>query len=129
MAKASFKNTKAPDTFDNKEIRKAVLLTEYVSLIKNWLLDSRRGCNDRLENTTPVALEKVIAMNPDKRPERYNMATWERTSCPLHVSEGYQKFFTLFRTHLKKEMGKIGDKTLARELKVLELVIGNDANS
>ncbi len=119
-ARADFAEISGPDYYENSGIRKAVLLSEYVSLVKNWLLDTRRGCNDTVDRelARPVTVRPLF--NPEKRPELSRIATWERTSCSLQVSEGYRKFFTLFAGHFKKEMASIHDPDLERELTVLE---------
>jgi Ca-activated chloride channel family protein len=110
--------------FDNLGIRKAVLLTEYVSLIKNWLIDANKGCNDKLSRPPVLPLPRCGLINPQTRPEISLLPTWERKSCPLDVSEGYKNFFTMFSRHFKEEMDTIKDQTLAQELKVLEILTG-----
>lgn len=105
--------------FDNNGVRKAVLLTEYVSLIKNWLLDAHKGCNDQLKRPIVLPLPRYGLVNPLTRPEMQLLPTWERKSCKLDISPGYRNFFTLFSKHFKSEMQVIGDKTLEKELKVL----------
>lgn len=115
--------------FDNNGIRKAVLLTEYVSLIKNWLLDARKGCNDKVERPVVPPLPRYGIINPVIRPEFTMLPTWERKSCPLDVSPGYRNFFILFSNHFKEEMQVIGDNTLEKEIKVLKRLTGKDSMS
>ena len=114
--KADFAGDKS--NFDNNGIRKAVLLTEYVSLVKNWLIDAHKGCNDQVEGPT-FPLPRYGIANPLTRPEIQMLPTWERKSCPQDVSPGYRNFFTLFSKHFREEMQIIGDKTLEKELKML----------
>ncbi len=112
-------------SWDNSGNRKAVLLTEYVSLLKNWLMDSRKGCNDKVL-PQPICFpyyERGL-VNPDLRPEQPRMESWEQRSCPLEVSAGYQKLFTLFAKHFQGEMVQIGDPTLQKELDVLNSLKG-----
>ena len=111
--------------FANQGIRKAILLTEYVSLIKNWLLDTRQGCDDTVRREPPAPRPGQLLMNPDLRPESKTIATWERTSCPLTVSEGYRRFFTLFATHFQQEMAQVHDPALQRDLDVLYQLKGS----
>ncbi len=108
--------------FDNNGIRKAVLLTEYVSLIKNWLLDSRKACNDNVEDPVILPLPGYGIINPGTRPEISMLSKWESKSCPLNISAGYRKFFSFFSNHFKKEMQAINDKTLKKEFEVLTLL-------
>ena len=113
--------------YDNRGIHKAVLLTEYVSLVKNWILDARKGCNDKVERPFFIPYMDVGLINPIMRPEFHKISEWERTSCSLQVSEGYRNFFTLFSSHFKKEMKEINDPILEKEFKVLQLLIGKTA--
>jgi len=106
--------------WDNKGIQKAVLLSEYVSLLKNWLLDSRKGCNDTVSQPFPCfPYYREGLINPDSRPEWEQVKTWEQTSCPLDVSEGYRKLFSIFRTHFADEMILLNDPVLQKEMDVL----------
>ncbi len=33
--------------YDNLSIREAIAVSDFVTIIKNWLIDSRASCNDR----------------------------------------------------------------------------------
>ncbi len=111
--------------WDNKGIRKAALLSAYVSLLKNWLMDSRMGCNDEPEyQVICFPYFKKGLINPDFRPERTQIETWEQRSCPLEVSEGYQKLLTLFSGHFAAEMAVLDDPVLQKEMDVLHRLIG-----
>jgi Ca-activated chloride channel family protein len=125
--KANFVRDKP--SFDNNGIRKAVLLTEYVSLVKNWLLDAHKGCNDQVEQPILFPLPRYGIINPQTRPEVQTLPTWERKSCRQDVSPGYRNFFTLFSKHFSEEMQIIGDKTLEKELKVLMKLTGTNSNN
>ncbi len=108
--------------FANPGIHKAVLLTEYVSLLKNWLIDARVGCNNKRSHSQMLPLTKCGIPYPATRPETARLPTWERTSCSLNVSEGYRHFFTLFTQYFKKEMEKIKDPILKKELNILTIL-------
>ncbi len=105
--------------YDNNGIRKAILLAEYASLIKNWLLDQNKGCNDQVEIPI-IAVAKYGLINPESRQEREMISIWEKKSCPFAVSSGYQKLFTLFRKRFQQEAAVIGDQHLEKELKILD---------
>ncbi len=112
--------------WDNTGIHKAVLLSEYVSLLKNWLLDSRKGCNDKIVQPLPCfPYYRMGLVNPIFRPERTEIQTWERRSCPLEVSEGYKKLFTIFSSHFSAEMAMLDDPTLEKEMDTLNQLKGN----
>ncbi len=112
--------------YANAGIRKAILLADYVSLVKNWLLDQNKTCNDHVNSSPPHPVPLFARsglINPDTRKERVMIATWERRSCPLSVSEGYGKLFTLFRMHFAEESKILGDGQLQQELDILEQLI------
>ena len=110
--------------FDNNGIRKAIVLTEYVSLIKNWLIDTNKGCNNQEVRSFFLPFSECGIINPENRPEMQMLSTWERRSCKLEVSRGYKVFFTHFNKHFVKEIEAIGDSTLEKERNVLNLLIG-----
>ncbi len=113
---------------DNNGIRKAILLTQYASLIKNWLLDQNKGCNDQVEiPLIPVYQEGLP--NPENRKERKMISTWEKKSCPLEVSAGYRKLFTLLRRQFEQEAAAIGDQQLQKEVKILNTLIAGGKQS
>jgi Ca-activated chloride channel family protein len=107
--------------FDDKSIRKGILLTEYVTLVKNWLLDTRAACNDAVM-PTPIPFYRKCMIYPEERPEIFHLKTWERKSCPLHVSPGYRNVFALFGRKYQSEMETIGDPSLKRELEVIRVL-------
>ncbi len=112
--------------YANDGIRKAILLADYVSLMKNWLLDQNKTCNDHVISSPPRPVPLFARsglINPDTRKERAMIATWERRSCPLSVSEGYGKLFTLFRGHFAAESKILGDGQLQQERDVLNQLI------
>ena len=113
--------------YDNTGIRKAILLAEYVTLMKNWMIDARAGCNDKVEYLTqpPIQIMRRCMIYPPIRPIYEKLKTWERRSCKLQVSQGYQKIFSLFRRYYTKEMKQIRDKSLNSELGVLNRLLKN----
>lgn len=107
--------------YQSSAIRKAILLSRYVTLMKNWLIDAHAQCNDRV-NHPPVPLpmlKRRCMIYPPLRPEFGTLSQWERRSCPLRVSEGYRKLFAYFARHYQDEMQALKDKSLQREYKIL----------
>jgi len=119
----TFKDKK--EYYDNLGIRKAILVSDYVTIMKNWLIDARASCNDSVswKMDDVVALMKRCMMFPPKRPLYPTVKTWERKSCPLKVSKAYIELFKIFRDHFKREMEILGDNSLNSELKVLDTLI------
>jgi Ca-activated chloride channel family protein len=118
-----FKNKK--EYYDNLGIRKAILISDYVTIMKNWLIDTRALCNDSVNwvMDDTIAVMKRCMIFPPKRPLYPTVKTWERKSCPLQVSKGYQEIFRIFRNHFKKEMEILKDDSLNLELKVLDRLL------
>ena len=111
--------------YDNSGIRKGILLSEYVTLMKNWMIDARVGCNDKVEyiHQPPVEIMRRCMIYPPMRPIYPKIKTWERKSCKLHVSAGYHKILSFFKHHYRSEMKILKDKSLNIELKVLNSLV------
>ncbi len=99
--------------YQGSDVRKAVLLSRYGDLLKNWIIDEMRRGREGEEVQPSVTLESGILV-PVK------LGKWERQSMPLHVSEHYKNLFKLFGTYFEKEMEAIGDEALKREQAVLD---------
>jgi len=121
--KVSFNNKSA--YYDNSGIRKAILVSDYVSIMKNWLIDSRAGCNDNVKwvMQSPTAIMKRSMDYPPKHPLYPIMKTWERKSCQLKVSEGYKKMFQRFKKSYVSEMDALNDDSLKKELGILNRLL------
>jgi len=121
--KVSFKEDKV--YYDNSGIRKAILVADYVSVMKNWLIDSRAACNDDVRWATeqPLEIQKRAMIYPPMHPAYPRVATWEKKSCALNVSEGYKKLFQLFKKEYKKEASLLKDDSLDKELTILNQLL------
>ena len=116
---------KANNYYDNSGIRKAILISDYVSIMKNWVIDARAGCNDNVKWVMEdyLTIMKRCMIFPPKRPIFPTIKTWERKSCKLKVSEGYKKLFGTFKIHFAKEMRDIKDNSLNIELNILDTLL------
>jgi Ca-activated chloride channel family protein len=110
--KVTFTNT------NDKSIQKAILLSDYVTLMQNFTLDMRKDCNDIPANTIMPLAKKCMLYPPD-RPEYNNLKTWERKSCPLKVSDGYQKLLSLFKREFKSKSSQFTDDSFKKEIEAL----------
>ncbi len=108
--------------FQNSGIQKGILLSKYVTLMQNFLIDTRKNCVDTLDKNNPnlIPLMRRAILYPPMRPEYKYIKTWERKSCPLEVMQGYKNIFTLFKRKFKDQMQILGDNTLQKELDILE---------
>ena len=109
--------------YDNLGIKKAILVSNFVSLIKNWLADSRALCNNKkiysYNYLNPISQNKYF---------RY-IKNWEYKSCNLRVTNGYKKLFNLFKRDFQKEMKIIRDTSLNKELDILDEIISKNRTS
>jgi Ca-activated chloride channel family protein len=104
----------APDYYDNTGIRKAILLSRYGALLKNWMMDER--------NHAHISYPWYPCINDDTGitiPNEGLYSQWERTSLPLSVSPEYRKLFARFAHYFEAEMDAIGDTSLQQELSIL----------
>jgi Ca-activated chloride channel family protein len=99
--------------FANDGIRKAVLLTRYAALLKNWLIDEREHIHLSHPWEPRVDEEDGIIVPPE-------LGTWERQSLPLTVSRPYEDLFRYFGDYFADEMATVGDYSLDQELDVLD---------
>ncbi len=111
--------------YDNSGIRKAILVSDYVTIMKNWLIDSRAGCNDKVKwvMESPVSIMKRCMVYPPKHPLYPVVSTWERKSCKLQVSEGYKKLFQTFKKLYVKEQAILKDDSLNKELVIIDTLL------
>jgi len=105
-----------PEQFDNTGIRKAVLLTRYADLLKNWAID------ERAREGEPAT--EGIRVPPDED----ELGRWERQSTDLRVSREYRRRFEEFAEHFSREMDALGDETLEQELTILERLAEHGAD-
>jgi len=99
--------------------------------MKNWLLDARAGCNDKVEYLAhkPEFAKRHCISSPEIMPYYQYVSEWEKKSCKLSVSEGYHNLFSLFRKHFATQMEQLDDKSLKEELKVLDYLIKSSKQS
>jgi Ca-activated chloride channel family protein len=114
--------------YQNSGIQKAILLSNYVDILRNWMVDERKACNDEITGPEPIILPpypyfKQGLVYPPSRPEFRRLKTWERKSCTLQVSEGYKKILGLFARDFKGQKAQLGDSTLQKELDALNLLL------
>jgi Ca-activated chloride channel family protein len=105
-------NETSPDFYQNTGIHKAILLSRYADLLKDWIVDERSGLGAG-KVMPSVTLESGIVVPVE-------LGQWERQSLPLQVSEPYRKLFALYSTYFESESKAIGDDNLQQEEVVLK---------
>ena len=101
------------DFYQNNGIRKAILLSRYADLLKNWMIDERKAQEMGWKVVPSVTLANGIVIPVE-------LGEWERQSLPLRVSEPYQELFAEFRNKFQQDMRGIGDPTLEQDVSILE---------
>lgn len=108
-----------PNTYDTTAIRKAVLLSQYVDLMQNWIGYEQATLTDKDPETPDDGIEPV---------ETRDLGTWERQSTDLRVSDTYQERIAQFGQHFEREMTAIGDGSLEQELEIIQTVASYEGN-
>ncbi len=107
-------------------IAKAILLTDYVTIMKNWMIDMREGCQDKItKRDNIVPLKKRCMIYPPDRPSFTMLETWERKSCPLKVSQGYKKLLSIFQADFAKRAKNFEDDKFEKELDSLKALLSS----
>ncbi|MFZ3147562.1 MAG: VWA domain-containing protein [Methanothrix sp.] len=112
------------DFYQNSGIRKAVLLTRYADLLKNWMIDERKAADKGWKIVPSVTLANGIIIPIE-------LGEWERQSLPLIVSEPYPELFGRFSDYFQSESQVLGDSTLEQEVEILnklEVFVGPTIN-
>ena len=116
--KVSFKNS------SDQSIKKAILLSNYATLMQNFTIDMRQSCHDKVNRDIPIfELQRKCMIYPPDRPVYNLVKTWERKSCPLKISEGYKKLLPLFLRDFKTKSAEFGDESFEKEIKALETIL------
>jgi Ca-activated chloride channel family protein len=105
------------DFYQNGGIRKAVLLSRYADLLKNWMIDERNAADKGWKIVPSVTLANGIVIPIE-------LGEWERQSLSLAVSEPYPELFGRFRDYFQMESQAIGDSTLEQEEAILKKLEG-----
>ena len=105
------------DFYQNNGVRKAVLLSRYADLLKNWMIDERTTVERGGRIVPSVTLTGGIVIPVE-------LGEWERQSLPLNVSGPYPELFGRFRDYFQAEAQAIGDETLSQEEAILRKLEG-----
>ena len=118
----NFDINKNEEFYDNSGIRKAIVLTRYVNILKYWIL------YERTEN-------KLFMIGPSKGIVDFFyteneitkiLGEHERMSVKLKVSEEYKEIFRNMKEYILKENEEIKDDVLKKEIEILDMLIANE---
>ena len=104
--------------YQNNGVRKAVLLSRYADLLKNWMIDERTAAGKGGRIAPSVTMTGGIVIPVE-------LGEWERQSLPLTVSGPYPELFGRFRDYFQAEAQAIGDVTLDQEEAILRKLEGS----
>ena len=115
----NFDKNKNKDFYDNTGIRKAIVLTRYANILKNWILYERTE-------------DKIFMIGPNKgivdifyTEEEITkiLGEHERTSVELKISNEYKEILKQLKEYILKENKEIKDDKLNKEINLLDLLI------
>ena len=106
-----------PDYYSNTGVRKAVLLSRYADLLKNWLV---AACET--EHEIPAPDDGIEVPPPEAQ-----LGEWEQQSKPLTVGDTYEQRIRTFREHFEAEADAIGDETLSQEVETMATILEKGA--
>ena len=126
-------NMSGEDRYDNTGIRKAIALTRYANVMKDWILyerakDIERNDTDILikdKNRVLITEETGIIKCPYCEPEiiRTFLGENERQSKAINVSLEYVEVLMKVKKYLKNEINEIGDNDMNQEVELLDLLV------
>lgn len=133
--KVDFENLEnlTEEKYDNTGIRKAIVLSRYVNLMKDWILFERAKLveerkvdvcikdKDRVLVTDETGIIDCPYLEPDM--VRIMLGENERQSQAINVSKEYVNILSKFKNYMKNEIEKIGDKDMMQEIEILDLLV------
>lgn len=101
--------------YGNSGIRKAILLVNYVTLLKKWIHNERERVYDKKSSG--------CKFNETKREK---LSEWERQSTKLSVSRTNRQEFVRFLQYFESEMSVLKDKDLEQEVKLMKKLLDHE---
>jgi len=111
--------------FENKGVRKAVLLARYACVLRQWLIDERQSQGQDKEACSygPHALQRE-GIFPNLPPQREQVSEdGQQVRASLKVSQQYKAVFEQFLQHLSSEMLALADDSLEQERTLLTRLV------
>jgi len=109
---SSSSSSSTEDYFQDSSIRKAILLTRFVTFMKHYLRDAANG------KTEPIM--KQQGLKPFTPPIPGATPTHSESPGAMRaLKDPYREVFTTFIAHFKKESAAVKDEALDRELQQL----------
>ena len=104
--------------YDNTGIRKAIVLTRYANVVKNWIMYERTG-EQRFIIIPAIGIldfdyteDQIVVM----------LGRNERTSVKLKVSDTYKSAFNTIKQYILNENNELKDDNFKQEIEILDLL-------
>ena len=101
--------------YDNTGIRKAIVLSRYANMVKDWI------AFDRDENNRFLIDERTGIIDYDRRYSSRN----ERQSAHIRVSSMYRDNFNKLKKYMNNEIKEIDDSTMKQEIEMIDYILNN----
>ena len=115
----NFNKNKTEEFYDNSGIRKAIVLTRYVNVLKSWILYERTEDKNFMIEPNKGIVDAFYL--EDKIIQK--LGEHERISVTLKVSEDYKEILRKIKEYIIKENNEIKDDTLNKEIEILDILI------
>lgn len=112
-------DSKTEERYDNTGIRKAIVLTRYVNLMKEWTL-FQKSHKGTFQISTDTGIKDCTYISHEE--VRNLLGENERTSTKLSVDKEYVDIFVKFKAYMKNEIKEIGDNDMNQEIEILDLL-------
>ena len=113
-------DSRTEERYDNTGIRKAIALTRYANLMKDWIL-FERSHRGTFQISTDTGIKDCPYMSYEE--VRTLLGENERTSAKLNVSKEFSEVFAKFKEYMKNEIKEIGDENMNQEIEILDLLV------
>ena len=115
----NFDKNKNEEFYDNSGIRKAIVLTRYANILKNWILYERTEDKRFMIGSSKGIIDLFYTVEDIAK----ILGEHERMSVKLKVSEEYKEILRNIKEYILKENKEIKDDTLKKEIEILDMLI------
>jgi Ca-activated chloride channel family protein len=111
-----------PEYFEDSGVKKAVLLSRYGDLMKNWINYERQNLDQEPVPELPPRYQEdgIEPYMPSPTPR---LGEQERQSEDLQVSEKYRKRIKKFKQHFKQQKQELNDQELQQEINMMNKIL------
>ena len=115
----NFNKNKSEEFYDNTGIRKAIVLTRYINVLKSWILYERTEDKKFMIKQDKGIVDIFYLEDKIKQ----ILGEHERMPVKLKVSEDYKAILRKIKEYIIKENNEIKDDTLNKEIEILDILI------